>query len=435
MGEVDFLLNGHRTRIIESYPFDLDRPVELPHELSKSGGRAQNEFIPEIVLRWQTNVKMRAIQGPGWRQDSIFYVQVGIEDNLALSGIAPGTIVSVEQVSRKEQIDPKPDALYLLQFGNGYRCCRCTVSLGKLILLPRGVRYEGPYEYLYPQEARIVGKARGFAVRLPPVRPIDREVPRSHMLAPLSLPWEQPSLAALFRTKRLRFGLTEQALGPANEILRTGLGAELSCRTIRRYERITGIMPHTSTMLALALFHAARISDVLRLLGLWRNDDNRHSLNAWQTAHTLHDLPLVYLPAATPSPPGVWKSFIEEWGEWPTLLSRAVPNLQALQHRLLRIDQADIFNGLDPLIRPGAIALLEEMDEIPKMQNDPAQTGWDRPLYAIRHKQNTFCGYLVSDGQHVSLVPHPRSSGRRHSFLRNQVTIVGRLVGLASPLN
>jgi hypothetical protein len=185
-------------------------------------------------------------------------------------------------------------------------------------------------------------------------------------------------------------------------------------------------------MLALTLFHAARVSDVLRLLGLWHADSNRHSLETWENAQSLKDLPPGDPAAVTPSPSGRWKAFLEEWGEWPTLLSVAIPRVHPMQYQLLRIQQTDLFNGLDPLIQPGAIALLEDVDRIPDTQSDPEQRNWDRPIYAIRHGQNIICGYLASDGQHVALVPHPRSSARRLSFLRNQVAVVGRFAGLAS---
>jgi hypothetical protein len=433
MGRIDFLLNGDRTRIIESYPFHRDREVDLPYELSETDVPRRNAFVSEFAPRWQTGVRIRTIEGPAWQRNGMFYTQIGVEDNLALSGLPPGSFVSVEPVSREEQLYPNPKAAYLLQFGNGYRCCSCTVSRGKLILLPRSGRYRGPYEFLYPQEVRIVGRARGFSVRLPPARPIAREVRPSRLSAPLVLPWEQPSLSALFRAKRLRFGLTEQALDSASELLQTELGTHLSRRTLRRYERETGVTPHTSTMLALTLFHAARISDVLQLLGMWHADSDRHSLETWRNAQTLKDLPLVYPTATTPMPTGQWNAFLGEWGEWPTLLSMATPRLQTMQHRILRIHQADLFNGLDPLIHTNALALLEETDRIPDVQSDAENKNWERPIYAIQHGQDIFCGCLVSDGQRVALMPHPRSSARRLSFLRNHVTIIGRFIALASP--
>jgi hypothetical protein len=150
MREVDFLLNGHRTRIIESYPFYVDRAIDLPSTLSEEDIFERNAFLSELVLRWQRQVPIRVLQGPDWQREGTFHVQIGLEDNLELSGIPPGSVLQIEPASAEERANPDPKAVYCLQFGNGYRCCHCTVFQGKLVLLPHNGRYAGPYEFLYP---------------------------------------------------------------------------------------------------------------------------------------------------------------------------------------------------------------------------------------------------------------------------------------------
>jgi hypothetical protein len=143
--EIDFLLNGHRTRIIESYPFSRDFRVNLPAEFAGSGFPQRSAFLSEIVLRWQMDVAIRSARGPGWKRDGFFYAQIGAEDNGTLSGLPAGAFVSVERLGLEEQVRPDPEMLYLLLFGNGYRCCKCTISNGKLILLPRSNMYAGAF--------------------------------------------------------------------------------------------------------------------------------------------------------------------------------------------------------------------------------------------------------------------------------------------------
>ncbi len=433
MREVDFLLNGHRTRIIESYPFYRDREIDLPGALSEQDVFKRNVFVSEIVLRWQRGLPIRALHGPEWRRDGIFHVQIGVEDSLALSGIPPGAILSVEPVSSEEQSRPDPKAVYCLQFGNGYRCCSCAVSRGKLILLPQNGNYAGPYEFFYPQEVRIVGRARGFAVSLPPVL---KDWPEMHPVrasAPLVLPWEQPSFHDLLRTKRMRFGLTGNDLDRANGILESLLGTGISRRTLRRYERESDGVPHTDVLLALTVFHAARFRDVLKTLHFWKDESAHYSLTTWLQSRTLQDLSANMREAITPEPRNRWKMVIKEWGEWPALLSMILPRMEQFQHRLLRIHQNDIFDGLDPLIRPGAVALLEEADGLPDTHNDRRKHDWDRPIYAIRYGRELLCGYVENDGQRLTLIPHPKSSARRISFSHHRVTVAGRFAAIASP--
>ena len=47
MRELDFLLNGAKTRLIESYPFYRDRPVDLPGILGDASFLRQNSFVSE----------------------------------------------------------------------------------------------------------------------------------------------------------------------------------------------------------------------------------------------------------------------------------------------------------------------------------------------------------------------------------------------------
>jgi hypothetical protein len=435
MRSLEFLLNGHRTRIIESYPFYRDREVDLPHVLAEGDVLKRSAFISEVVLRWQRRVPIRAVQGPTWRKEGIYYVQLGTEDVLRLTGLPPGAVLSMEPIDAEEQVNPDPKSIYCLQFKSGYRCSRYVISRGRLVLLPYNHAYSGPYEFLYPQDVRIVGKACGFAVRLSPVMHDAPQESRPCGSAPLILPWEQPSFTSLLDTERLRLSLTTQTLEHANNLLGAMIGTTISARTLRRYHRSTEMNPSTDVLVALALVHALRFSDALRLIGLWQHDTNRHSLKIWQEAATLGDLRMkTSRTAVIPEPHDSWENFRQEWGEWPTLLSLTLPNLEQFQHRLLRIHQNSYFNGLSPLIHQGTVALIEELDDLHDVLPGRENSEWDRPIYVLRHRQSLLSGYLDWDGERVALVPHPRSSAHRTSFLRHQVEIVGKWIGIASPL-
>ena len=65
MRELDFLLNGHRTRIVESYPFYRDREIDLPGTLSEQAAFERSAFVSELVLRWQRQVPIRVLHFTG----------------------------------------------------------------------------------------------------------------------------------------------------------------------------------------------------------------------------------------------------------------------------------------------------------------------------------------------------------------------------------
>lgn len=276
-----------------------------------------HRFVSDIVLGWQKGIAIRRARGPDWGAHGLFYVQIGVEDTLSLSGIPPGAVVSVEPISPEEQGSPSAEALHCLQFGNGYLCGSCTVSHGKLILLPVSGSYSGVHEFFFPKEVRVVGRVRGFASVLPPKLDDSQEVSRSRQPAPLVLPWEQSTFDALLKAESLRFGLSGRSLVNSNDILSAATGTTLSSRTVRRYQHEGKSVPHTNTMLALTLFHGARISDVLRSLHLWRDEVNHRSLTTWLQTQGLQDLSESVQATAAPQPHARWRTVIKDWLNGP----------------------------------------------------------------------------------------------------------------------
>src|SRR5580692_2575337 len=123
-------------------------------------------MLRDLVLRWETRVPIRAVDAQGWHRPGAFYIRVGTEDSLG-SSLPAGALALVEPVDTAEQLRPHPRSIYLLQFGNGYRCSRCVVTGGKLHLLTSERRYQGPQDFAYPGAVRIAGRIRTFALRLP----------------------------------------------------------------------------------------------------------------------------------------------------------------------------------------------------------------------------------------------------------------------------
>jgi hypothetical protein len=435
MRRVEELLNGHRTRLVESYAFNRDRAVDLPGWLGGPSVFQRTAFLSEVVVGWQQGIPIRALRGRHWQREGIFYVQLGVNERAAMPGVPPGSFLAVALVDEAEQRNPNPKTYYFLQSGHGYLCARCVVHHGRLSLITHAHEYFGQQEFFYPGEIRIVGKAVSFGVRLPLAESVDDLPDRAHRPAPLILPWEQKSLPGLLAAERMRFGITEAHLKRANEILEDRLGTGISARTIRRYEHGAGKIPQTSTLLGLALVHSLRISDVLRVLDLWSDESMSYSLAMLMNARTKADLPNSFQAARVPEPISSWQPLFDEWGEWPTLLSMAIPDLGSWGHRILRINQSDYFRGLDPLLVPHSVAVLDEKDKLPPRQIEKRQYDWDTPVYALRHDAKTYCGYVEGDGTYLVMPAHPAAgSVPRLVFRRTQTQILGRLVGVASPL-
>jgi len=116
-------------------------------------------------------------------------------------------------------------------------------------------------------------------------------------------------------------------------------------------------------------------------------------------------------------------------------LSMAIPDLERWGHRILRINQSAWFQGLDSFIAPHSVMVLDEQDVLPPARAERHQQNWERPLYAVRHEERTLCGYLEADATHFILVPHPLAATvARIAFRRTQTQILGRVVGVVSPV-
>lgn len=435
MRKVEFLLNGGRTGFVESYPFNRDRAVDLPGTLGEYGSFQRSAFLSELVVNWQQGVPIRSLHGAHWQKKGFLYAQLGTSDTLALPRIPPGSYIAIRPIGEKERQNPDPERVYFLQHGSGYLCCGCAVRQGALLLLAQNHTYAGPHEFLYPGQIRIVGRVVFFAVRLPFTKSTDDLPKRAHKPAPLIFPWEHTSLADLISAERLRFGITEAQLEKANEILELQLGTGVSARTLRRYEHEGERVPRTGVLLGLALVHSLRFTDVLRILNLWTDESRDYSLAALMSAGTNAELPLNFQLAKSPEPVALWQPFLDEWGEWPTLLSMAIPDLERWSHRILRINQSAWFKGLDPFIAPHSVVVLDEQDVLPPSHTERHQHNWERPLYAVRHEERTLCGYLEADATHFILVPHPLAATvARIAFRRTQTQILGRVVGVVSPV-
>src|SRR5260370_39672052 len=112
-------------------------------------------------------------------------------------------------------------------------------------------------------------------------------------------------------------------------------------------------------------------------------------------------------------------------------MSMVMPRLRDVEDKMLRIYQSDLFGGLDPLIPPGSVALLEEIDGFPDTYEDSVKDEWERPIYAVRHGQDILCGYLENVGIQIALVPHPLGIGRRKTCRRHHACELGRFASAA----
>jgi len=431
--EYDLKLNGGRTHIIESYPFERDLRIDLPMRLAHRDAFAGDALMRDLVPEWQEDLPIKALEGQDWSQPGAFYVHVGTEDSLG-SSIPPGATALVEPIDREEALRPNPRKIYLLQFGNGYRCSHCVATRGKLQLFSSGRTYLGREEFLYPGSVRIAGRIRMFAMNLPlPEFASLHVLPPSQQYADLILPWEHRSRDRLLATKHRRFRRSKEQEQVVRDVLKAELRAKLSERSERRYRSPTSSEPHVNALLHLTVAHAARYTDALRAGGSLRSDRGRFSLEALLKARHLDDLLVQPHGAFPPMPASVWEELRREFVEWPPLLSMKFPQLQQWDERIVRLAESCSISGLDPSIQPGSWLLLEKTSAIPDTRSEAAKTGWSRPLYTLRKEMKYFCGYLGREGNQYALFSDTGGS-TKIAFSTNEMSSLSQVAGIAVPV-
>jgi len=429
--ECDLRLNGSRTHIFESYTFARDLLIDLPLRLAPSNAFRVDALLRDLVLEWQIDIPVRALEEKGWGQPGAFYVHVGTEDSLG-SSIPPGATALVEPVSKEEALRPNPRSIYLLQFGNGYRCSHCVATRGKLRLFSSGRAYLGREDFAYPGAVRIAGRIRMFAVSLPaPEYPFLRLLPECQTCADLILPWEHRTRARLLATKHKRFKRPKEEEDVIRDFLKAELNAKLSGRTERRYRGRTSSEPHVNTLVHLTIAHVARYTDSLRTGGSWSSDKGRFSLESLLNVSRLEDALILNRIPDPPIPGDVWDARRREFVEWPLLLSMKFPQLRQWDDRILRLGEGSAVGGLDPAIGPGSWMLLEQIPKILDTRSDRGKTGWSRPLYVLRRGLQTFCGSLEREGNQYALLSSSCNGGVKVAFRGDELPSLRRVAGVA----
>jgi len=432
--EYDLELNAGRTHIIETYPFERDRLVDLPAQFGRDEVFARNATERELIVDWDPDVPIRTLEAGGWQQPDAFYVRVGTEDSLG-SSLPPGAIALVVAVDEAERSRPNPKAIYLLQFGNGYRCSRCVVTRGKLLLLTSGQNYRGPQQFACPEAVRVVGRVRMFALGLPvPDYPSLQSLPISQQSAALVLPWEQPSMDRLFKTEHRRFRRSRLERPRIRETMEAIFHRKISGRTERRYRRPTSSLPHVDLLIQLTLTHLARYTDVLRLQRPIPSDRGRYSLDTLLNSRHLEDASGMFRRLRTPVPQDRWMSLRKEFIEWPALLSLRFPQLREGEERFVRLPDGLALEGLEPPIARGSIICLEKSFGTPQAQSETTITGWGRRLYALRKGTNLYCGYLDRNENQYVLIPGSSTVGDTILVDQDELREIRHISGVAVPV-
>lgn len=430
----DLLWNRSRTHIVESYIFDRDRLIDMPSELAPETAFESDAMLTDLVLKWQRPVPIRALGGELSNRTGAFYVHVGTEDSEA-ANLPPGSMALVDPVDAIEAMRPNPKLIYLLQFGNGYRCSRCVVTRDKLQMLAPPRKYVRAREFAYPTEVRVVGRIRMFAHALPqPEYTLRDRFRTGRHLANLIMPWEQHTRHELFSTEQRRFQRSREEEVAIREQLMTLFHAPLTGRTERRYRRSGLSNPHVSTLIQLTLLYFIRYSDSLRMSGSIINDRERCSLDMILNADKIDEISTRLDPPHLPKPEIVWNARRREFLEWVPLLSFKFPNLKLQQDPIARLSRRCELLGLEPPLAAGSWLLLKPVENPPQAERVEGRNNWTQPLYVLRRGVRFITGHLERDSSGYALLSSTAGLATRDTVALNEMSSLQQVIGVAAPV-
>lgn len=431
--QCDLRWNAGRTHIVESYVFERDRLVDLPLELAPEDAFRSNAFLSELVREWQDPIPIRALDTNTDTRPGSFYVHVGTEDSQS-SSLPPGSMALVEPIDDLQAVHPDPRLIYVLQFGNGYRCSRCVVTHGKLHLLSTARRYSRAQQFDCPREVRIVGRVRMFAHALPqPEYELQDSLRTGRHLADLTLPWEHATRDRLLITKERRFQRIDADEDAIRQMLTDLLDIPLSGRTERRYRHSGSSQPHVRTLIQLALLHFARYSDVFRGGGPPMNDQGRHSLATILNVRKIQDLFAQSGKHSIASTNLVSNSRGREFIDRSPLLSFKFPELNLRSDSVVRLSQACELEDLEPGILGGSWVLLKPLTVPPDCETEKKRKGWSKPLYILQRSLRIVAGHLERDSSGYALVWRVGNSRMNDAIAPGELSSLHRVTGVVVP--
>ena len=293
-----------------------------------------------------------------------------------------------------------------------------------------------PMEFVFPGEVRVIGRVLWFATKLPTPRPHPLVLRISRNRAPLIFPWEHRSFSDLLAAERMRFGITDRYISQIGDLLEQQLGVRLSTRTLLRYEKGDVYqIPRTGGLLALLAVHSLRPTDVFRLLHRWEPAAAQFSLTSLLGLKRTEEPRSSFDPPPSPEQTTQWNQLLRQWKEWPLLLSMNHQQISTQVDSLVRLNPAKQTLELNPMINSGSVVAISDVERALPRNGVFEEEAWNRPLFVFRHEAETQYGYLEAGSMHVALQPHPSAEKPRRLLNRKQIEVLGKITGIASPLN
>lgn len=138
--------------------------------------------------------------------------------------------------------------------------------------------------------------------------------------------------------------------------------------------------------------------------------------------------PVRFDPGARIEETNLLSRMVQTWGEIPIAFVQNL-GLRKYLYGFIGLDDYTLY----PMIRPGAFVQID--DEDTKIDPDPGENEFDRPIYFFQLREEYTYGWCELEEKVLSIIPHPMSGRKTRQFnYPGDIDVVGRVVAVAMPL-
>lgn len=162
-----FMTRLDKTRLANLEAAHLNRSVTFPVRFDSGFTVDRSNLLSRMVEVWG-EVPVPLIQNLDLRHS--LYGFIGLKDYMLYPLLRPGSFVQIDD--DRDQVQPGPwkseldRPIYFIELREGYACSWCELNGNLLVLVPHPLSPCHIRQYVYPDEAEIVGQVTAVAMRL-----------------------------------------------------------------------------------------------------------------------------------------------------------------------------------------------------------------------------------------------------------------------------
>lgn len=141
--------------------------AQIPLSLDPGIDIRKTTYLSRMIQRWGT-LPLLLLNGLDLK--GIRYGYIGLDDRSMYPLIYPGSLILIDESRRRitnsgwsSELD-RP--IYFLEHRQGFACGWCTLTEGRLVVIPHPASFEIPRVYAYPSDIEVIGQVTGVAMRL-----------------------------------------------------------------------------------------------------------------------------------------------------------------------------------------------------------------------------------------------------------------------------